>query len=117
MSKENTSLNERARKAAIRYLEYQGHEILKEKFDGFIVSTDCGGCLVFTAVIAERGENLHDGDFPADYSNRAEFEHAMADYLIEYSDTPVGPIRCDSIAMRVISDDRALVRHYVDALA
>ena len=108
----------KAMKAIGRYLELRGCEILEEgwKHGGDKVDyiVDDGGCLalVFGSVSANCGEGIPDGTV-----DRKAFERLAAAYLAEHPELADRGVRADMAAALVLADDRALIRHHVDALA
>ena len=116
----NKEIGNRGEAAAARYLERLGFEILDRNWscpagEADIVAEYEGGlvfCEVKTRTSIEKG-------FPeeaVDAEKRARYEKIAAWYLKqhEYYDMPV---RFDVIALLVVADDRALVKHYANAFA
>ena len=107
----------RARKAIGRYLQLKGYEILEEgwchgsdKVDYII--DDCG-CVAF--VFGCVRDNLGKG-IPEEPIDRKRFERIAAAYLAEHPEHVDCEVRADAVSLLVISTDRAMIRHYVNAL-
>ena len=107
----------RAMKAIGRYLELKGYESLeegwchgKDKVDYII---DDYGCIAFVFGHAE--ENAGKG-IPAKPVDRKRFERLAAAYLTEHPDLVDCEVRADEASILILSDTRAVIRHYVNAL-
>lgn len=122
MTKEKTSATLEARgiEAAARFLDHQGYDIL-EKFPTHqtgwpdIVADD-DGTLVFVKIRIRANAS---GGMPCEGDTdtmRESFERAAAEYLAanDYVDMP---LRFDVISLLVIGDDKAMIRHHINALA
>lgn len=111
-------INEKAMRGIERFLERRGMEILEtgwahgnDKID-FIVNDD--GDLVFiSCTIRTNGGN----GLGSERVNRKTFERVAAAYLAEHLDIPEGTVRHDTVSMLILSDDKALIRHHVNALS
>lgn len=115
-------MKERAVKAAKRYLELRGFEILGESWaqDGLagsidLVARDCGE-IVFATVTPG---GFEDGiGFREEALSHEQFELLAAAWLSEH----IGdlgddvPVRFDRISILVISENRAMLRHCENAL-
>lgn len=97
------------RKAAVRYLEITGHYVLSENYDDFIVFDDED-----STVFAQLGWTIDGKVHEADMS-RDRFEHVIAKWFAECDEVIECPIRFDIIHVTVIKDDRAIIRHHVNA--
>lgn len=114
----NKELGRRGEAAAARYLEFVGYEILERNWvcpagEADIVARQ-GDTLVFVEVKTRTG--IQKG-FPAEAvtpRKRARYEKIAAWYLCDYGEVNI-PIRFDVIALLVLKDDRAMVKHYVNA--
>ena len=116
--KRNKELGRRGEQAAARYLEYLGYEIVGRNWEcpageADIVAYD-GDCLVFVEV--KTRTDIHKG-FPSEAvtpKKRKRYERIAAWYLSqnEVFDTHV---RFDVVALLVIREDRAMIKHYVNA--
>ena len=99
-------------------LEAEGYEILERNWvcpagEADIVARQ-GDTLVFVEVKTRTG--IQKG-FPAEAvtpRKRARYEKIAAWYLCDYGEVNI-PIRFDVIALLVLKDDRAMVKHYVNA--
>lgn len=120
-----SEFNERAIEAAAKFLAHQGHEIVETGWraaDGIgidIVSRDDEGTVVFTDVSARRG---FDKGMPGENAgaSRERREIAAAAWLSEHGDDPELldiTVRFDDIAMMVVGENRALLRHHVNCLS
>lgn len=113
-------LGRRGETSAVRYLEHCGYEILHRNWDCpagevDIVARD-EDMLVFCEVKTRRSL---DKGLPAeavDAKKRARYEKIAGWYLRDYEFLDV-PIRFDIISLLVVADDRALLRHYVNAFS
>lgn len=119
-SSKHIEIGKRGECAAVRYLEKIGFDILDRNWtcpagEVDIVARDMDAvvfCEVKTRTSFERG-------FPAeavDAEKQSRYEKIAAWYLrdSEYVDVPV---RFDVIALLVVSEDRAFIKHYVNAFA
>ncbi|WP_304426211.1 YraN family protein [uncultured Adlercreutzia sp.] len=115
-----SNLSLKATKAASRFLEHRGYEVLETGWKcpagtSDIVAED-GDVLVFVDVSAR---SSIDRGFPTDSCSRETRAHremvALA-YLAEHSDVTERPIRFDNVALLVVEPDRAMVRHHINAL-
>ena len=102
-------LEERGRKASIRYLQLRGYDVLDENYDGFVICADEDDRIHIVDVsISEKYTTcLTD-------KSREDFEQVMCKWLAQqdkYIDVEICPDVCNLI---VLSDSRALVRHYVN---
>lgn len=100
----------KARKAAIRYLESTGCDILESNWEcaaGAIdVICDDGGMVAFVEVVAGYGH------LPAEDTsrrNQRRFEEIALGYLAEHEDAE-GLVRFDIISIGIVAEHRALLR-------
>lgn len=114
-------MNERARKAAGRYLELKGMEILdrnwsREGMAGRIdLIADDAGTLVFATVSVS--STAEDAGFREEPLSREQAELLAATWLGEHPDAEVDvPVRFDRLALLICGGDRAMLRHYVNVL-
>ena len=114
----NKELGIKGEAAAVRYLEHVGYEIVERNWkcpagEADIIALDEEAlvfCEVKTRTSLKRG-------FPSesvDEKKRARYEKIAAWYLRAY-DVGSRPVRFDVIAVLVVNDDRAMIRHYVNA--
>ncbi len=116
----NKSLGKRGEDAAARYLEKHDYEIIERNWtcpagEVDIIARDFDA-LVFCEV--KTRTNINKG-FPTDAvdeKKRAKYEQIAMWYLrdYEFSDAPV---RFDVISIMAVNDERALLRHYVNAFS
>ena len=116
----NREIGRRGEAAAVRYLERFGYDILERNWtcpagEADIVARD-GEALVFCEV--KTRTSLEKG-FPSeavDEEKRARYEKIAGWYLrdCEFVDIPV---RFDVVALLVVAEDRALIKHYVNAFS
>ena len=115
----NFGLQEKAVKAATRFIERKGYELLEAGWaspEGTLIDLVANDedTLVFIDVTAtEYGE----GGFEGGKVKRSNLEIAAASWLA--GNTPDGDIqvRFDIIDMLVVSTDRALLRHHINAFS
>ena len=118
-SDDNLALGKRGEDTAARYLRHCRHyEILERNWscpfgEADIIAKD--GCtLVFVEVKTRR--SIHKG-FPEEAvtsKKRARYEKIAAWFIRDYDEVDI-PVRFDVVALMVVSDDRAFLRHYVNA--
>lgn len=116
--KQSGKLSKRGEKAAARYLELQGYKILDRNWSCPAGEVDIvareGDTLVFVTVKTRL--DISRG-FPSEDTSpavRSRSEKVAAYYLSEFRDVDF-PVRFDTVSMLVIAEDRALIRHYVNA--
>ena len=111
-------MKEKAMGAVRTFLERKGYEIVDEAWQGpegiggiDLVAVDEDGTLVFVDATVRIGT---DG-FPEAHRARGLREALAATWLAvnsdDYADTPV---RFDEVAMMVVKENRALLRHHVN---
>ena len=100
-------MKEKAMGAVKAFLERKGYEIVDEAWQG----PEGNGTLVFVDATVRIGT---DG-FPEAHRARGPREALAATWLAgngdDYADTPV---RFDEVAMMVVKEDRALLRHHIN---
>ena len=108
---------QKAKQGVRRYLEIKGYEVLEDgwyhgKDSVDFIATDEDGALVFIdcEVNANAGEGI-----PEEAPDRKAFERIAAAYLAE-SDLSSIEVRYDIVGVLVISEDRALIRHHINAI-
>ena len=108
----------RATKAIGRYLELKGSEILEEGWahgdDRVDYIVDDAGEVAF--VFGHVHENMGAG-IPDERIDRKSFERLAAAYLAEHPELADCAVRADTVTVLVLSSDRAMVRHCVNALS
>ena len=115
----NFELQEKAVKAATRFIERKGFELLETGWTSpegtriDLIASD-EDTLVFIDVTAtEYGE----GGFEGGKVKRSDFEIAVASWLAGNSPDGEIQVRFDIIDMLVVSTDRALLRHHINAFS
>lgn len=116
----NKELGMRGELAALRYLERRGFEILEHNWEcrygeADIIARD-GSTLVFIEV--KTRSNIRKG-FPSeavDEEKRARYEKIACCYLKTHDEVDI-PVRFDVMALIVLGNDRALIKHYVSAFS
>lgn len=114
-------LKKRASKAAAHYLEMRGMRVrdrnwkrddLAGKFD--FVADDCGTLVLVTMSLATLEADL---GFREEPLSREQAELLGAAWLAEHADELDSnvPVRFDRLALLVLTDGRAMLRHYVNA--
>lgn len=106
------SLEKRARRAAERYLKIKGYTILEPDFDGtgFIIAEDDDDVIVFIDV----NYSTKMKDIIPNLSRDA-FERMIFKYCKQL-DAPLDKsIRYDTIEVFTLGEDRAIIRHRVNA--
>ena len=101
----------RERIAAERYLTITGRHIIYNDFlDRFIVMEDDEG-LALVDVFLKTDDMF--GGFPA--LKRDVFEDAIRKFFLQEHEPVDVPVRYDTIELIVCGEDRALVRHHINA--
>ncbi len=111
------ALEIKATEATVRFLERKGYEVIDRKWEGpegvgsiDLVAKD-GDELVFVDVVAHRST---DG-FPEAHIGRELREILAAKWLGEHvEDYDNVSVRFDDVAMMVVSESRALLRHHIN---
>lgn len=114
-----SNLNEKAKKAASRYLERRGYDILEEGWASSAGTSDViateGDTLVFVDVKARRDTDKGFPEGRVDAAERTRREMVALAYLAEHDFADMA-VRFDNVSLVVIGDDRALVRHHINVL-
>lgn len=115
-----SNLNERATRAASRYLGLRGYDILEEGWaspagTSDVIATE-GDTLVFVDVKARRDTDKGFPERHVDAAERTRREMIALAYLAEHDVTEM-PVRFDNIALVVMGEDRALLRHHIGCLS
>lgn len=114
----NRKLGRRGEGAAARYLEHIGYELLERNYTCPFGEADIiarqGDALVFIEVKTRKGIEKGFPSEAVDARKRAKYEKIAAWYLQDYDAFNV-PVRFDVVAIMVIGEDRAFLRHYVNA--
>lgn len=111
-----SNLNDKATKAASRYLEHRGYTVLETAWKCPAGTCDViaedGDAIVFVDVSARRDT---DKGFPTERCSAGVRERPLA-WFAEHEDAVDMAIRFDNIAMLVMGDSRAMIRHHLNAL-
>lgn len=115
----NKELGRKGEIAAARFFERMGYEILERNWkcpagEADIIALDDEGVLVFCEV--KTRSSIKRG-FPVeavDAQKRARYEKIAAWYLRQ-NEVGDGPVRFDIVSVLVVAEDRAMIRHYVNA--
>lgn len=114
-------LGRRGEEAACALLKRRGYVILERNWtcpagEADIIAKDEDGVLVFIEV--KTRTSLEKG-FPSEAvtpRKRSRYERIAGYFLVDY-DGDEGRVRFDVVSILVLTDDRALVRHYINAFA
>ena len=114
----NKEIGRRGENAAARYLELLGYEILERNWkcpagEADIVARD-EDAVVFVEVKTRTSLARGLPSEAVDEAKRARYEKIAGWYLRDYEFVDV-PVRFDVVALLVVTEDRALVRHYRNA--
>lgn len=116
--KRNKALGRRGENAAAQYLVHRGYEILERNWACFAGEADIiardGDILVFVEVKTRSDERM---GFPSEAvtkEKRQRYEKIACAYVADHAFTDM-MMRFDVLAMLVIDDDRAIVRHHINA--
>lgn len=110
-------MKKRAMAAIGRFLELKGCEILEEGWShgddtvDFIIEDGCELAFVFGHASKNFGEGI-----PDRMADRKAFERLAAAYLAEHPDHVDCAVRADIVSLLVLSENRAMVRHYINAI-
>ncbi len=112
-------LSNRAIKAAEKFLERRGYEVIDRNWQNGaseidLVARDEDGTVVIVDVAAREGAGK---GFPhASEGARERMEAAAAQWLASQDDESLVDVRVrfDSVSMVVISEDRAFLRHHIN---
>lgn len=110
----------RGERAAERYLRMRGYEIVEKNWTCFAGEADIiardGDCIVFVEVKTRSNLNVGLPEEAVDAHKKARYEKIAACYLREMEQGfDEVPVRFDVIGLLVVSADRALVRHHINA--
>lgn len=107
---------EKSNQAAAAYLNRRGYEIVEQPWEDdidspvSIVAQD-EETLVFVSVSARRNSD----SFPQEHVNEEELEGFAISWLKDNRDHAACAIRFDHIGLLLISPDRALIKHHINA--
>ena len=115
-----SNLNDKATKAASRYLEHRGYTVLETAWKCPAGTCDViaedGDAIVFVDVSARRDA---DKGFPSERCSagvRERREMVALAWFAEHEEAVDMAIPFDNIAMLVMGDSRAMIRHHLNAL-
>ena len=115
-----SNLNDKATKAASRYLEHRGYTVLETAWKCLAGTCDViaedGDAIVFVDVSARRDA---DKSFPSERCNagvRERREMVALAWFAEHEEAVDMAVRFDNIALLVMGDSRAMIRHHLNVL-
>ena len=116
----NAELGRRGEDAAARFLYRHGYEILERNWtcaagEADIIARD-GDWVVFVEV---KTRTSIDKGFPSeavDRRKRSKYEKIAALFLAQYDVVDV-PVRFDVVSLVVVAENRAMLRHHINAFA
>ena len=115
----NFELQEKAVKAAARFIERKGYELLETGWTSpegtqiDLIANDEDALVFIDVTATEYGE----GGFEGGKVKRSDLEIAAASWLAGNSPDGEIQVRFDIIDMLVVSADRALLRHHINAFS
>ena len=116
----DNNLLDRAVSASARYCELKGYEVLEQNWspEGSeesvpLIAYD-GDVLVFIDVTVKAG---FEGFVPESETDREAMEVLAAKYLAQTDDEPNFEVRFDIISMMVVREDRAMLKHHINAFS
>ena len=114
----NRALGDRGEQAAARYLEHIGYEVLERNWSCPAGEADIiarqDETVVFVEVKTRIGISKGFPEEAVDAKKRQRYEKIAAYFLSGYEEINI-PFRFDVIGILVISEDRAIIKHYVNA--
>ncbi len=118
MSQESLDLGKKGEEAAASLLVRKGYEILERNWtcaagEADIIARD-QDCIVFIEVKTRSGVNKGLPSEAVTPAKRERYERIAAWYLNEYKESDMY-VRFDVISILVLDDNKALVRHLVNA--
>ena len=116
----NLDIGRRGENAAVRYLERFGYEIVERNWkcpagEADIIARD-EDSLVFVEVKTRTSIEMGLPSEAVTPEKRSRYEKIAAWYLRDYEFVDI-PVRFDIVAILVVAEDRALLRHYANAFA
>ena len=114
----NKELGDCGEQAAARYLRLNGYEIIERNFvcpagEADIIAR-AGDYVVFVEVKTRMRSDRGLPEEAVDAKKRARYEMIAGWYMADFEETDI-PIRFDVISIMVIGEDRAILRHHVNA--
>ncbi|WP_239442927.1 YraN family protein [Gordonibacter sp. An230] len=112
-------LGRRGEDAAARFLERRGYDIVERNWEcaageADIVARDDDGSLVFVEVKTRSNCERGLPSEAVDAEKRERYERIAACFLADYDVVDV-PVRFDIIGIVAVSEDRAMIRHHINA--
>lgn len=112
------SIKTRTIEAAKRYLSRSGYELRStwDSADQFGLIAKDEGTVTFIRLISN---GIEKDSFPDESKvSREDFEQVAIDWFAKHDDADMldVPVRFDVLSLKVLCEDRALVRHHVNAL-
>ena len=111
----------KALEAAEMFLIRRGFEIIERTWEtggdeGLVdIVAEDGGAVVFVSV---KSREASDKGFPESTATREELEAFAIDWLSSNETECVDcPVRFDAIALILVSPDRAMIRHHINAMS
>lgn len=116
----NVDLGRRGEDAATRFLRRRGYEIVERNWkcpagEADIIARD-GDAVVFVEVKTRTSIEKGLPSDAVDQRKRERYEKIAALFLRGFEAVDV-PVRFDVVSLLVIGDDRALIRHHINAFA
>ena len=116
----NVELGKRGEDAAARFLYRRGYDIVERNWkcaagEADIIARD-GEAVVFVEVKTRTSVEKGMPSDAVDKRKREKYEKIAALFLRDYDAVDV-PVRFDVVSLLVVDDDRALVRHHINAFA
>lgn len=116
----NADLGRRGEDAATRFLRRRGYEIVERNWkcpagEADIIARD-GDAVVFVEVKTRTSIEKGLPSDAVDQRKRERYEKIAALFLRDFEAVDV-PVRFDVVSLLVIGDDRALIRHHINAFA
>lgn len=114
----NIDLGKRGEDAAARFLERRGYDIVARNWkcragEADIIARD-EQALVFVEVKTRMDEDRGLPEEAVDASKRQRYERIAAAFLKQYDEVDI-QVRFDVVGILVLTPDRALIRHHIDA--
>ncbi len=116
----NAELGRRGEDAAARFLYQRGYEIVERNWlcpagEADIIARD-GDAVVFVEVKTRTSVEKGLPSEAVDAQKRSRYEKIAALFLRDYEAVNV-PVRFDVVSLLVVSPDRALIRHHINAFS
>ncbi|MEE8721588.1 MAG: YraN family protein [Eggerthellaceae bacterium] len=116
----NKQIGQRGEDAAVRFLKNKGYRILDRNWtcpagEADVVAMDCE-VLVFIEVKTRTSIDAGMPEEAVTPEKRARYERIAAYYLRDFRSVEM-PIRFDVIGILVVADDRAILKHHINAFA